>query len=128
MENPRDFKYTNEHEWVSLEGDLAVVGLTNYAATQLGDMVYVDMPTVNAEVGKGDSIGALESVKAAADFYSPISGQVVARNERLLDDCRSDELRSLHRGVVDPIKPTDLSEVDELMDAAAYDEFEKSQG
>jgi glycine cleavage system H protein len=128
MENPRDFKYTNEHEWVSLEGDLAVVGLTNYAATQLGDMVYVDMPTLNSEVGKGDSIGALESVKAAADFYSPISGQVVARNERLLDDPGLMNSDPYTEGWFIRIKPSDLSEVDELMDAAAYDEFEKSQG
>jgi glycine cleavage system H protein len=128
MENPRDFKYTNEHEWVSLEGDLAVVGLTNYAATQLGDMVYVDMPTLNSEVSKGDSIGALESVKAAADFYSPISGQVVARNERLLDDPGLMNSDPYTEGWFIRIKPSDLSEVDELMDAAAYDEFEKSQG
>ena len=112
MENPRDFKYTNEHEWVSLEGDLAVVGLTNYAATQLGDMVYVDMPTLNAEVGKGDSIGALESVKAAADFYSPISGQVVARNERLLDDPGLMNSDPYTEGWFIRIKPTDLSEVE----------------
>ena len=128
MENPRDFKYTNEHEWVSLEGDLAVVGLTNYAATQLGDMVYVDMPTLNSEVGKGDSIGALESVKAAADFYSPISGQVVARNERLLDDPGLMNSDPYTEGWFIRIKPSDLSEVEDLMDAEAYDEFEKSQG
>ena len=128
MENPRDFKYTNEHEWVSLEGDLAVVGLTNYAATQLGDMVYVDMPTLNSEVGKGDSIGALESVKAAADFYSPISGQVVARNDRLLDDPGLMNSDPYTEGWFIRIKPSDLSEVDDLMDAEAYDEFEKSQG
>ena len=86
MENPRENKYTNEHEWIRVNGDVAEVGITNYAATQLGDMVSVDMPTVGSTVSKGDAIGALESVKAAADFYSPVSGEVIERNEALLDE------------------------------------------
>jgi glycine cleavage system H protein len=128
MENPRDFKYTNEHEWVQIEGDNAVVGITNYAATQLGDMVYVDMPSDGATVSKGESIGALESVKAAADFYSPLSGQVVARNDRLLDEPGLMNSDPFTEGWFIRIKPSDLSELDDLMDAASYDEFEKSQG
>ncbi|MGA7730433.1 MAG: glycine cleavage system protein GcvH [Chloroflexia bacterium] len=128
MENPRDFKYTNEHEWVQIEGDNAVVGITNYAATQLGDMVYVDMPSEGATVNKGESIGALESVKAAADFYSPLSGQVVARNDRLLDEPGLMNSDPFTEGWFIRIKPSDLSELDDLMDAASYDEFEKSQG
>ena len=128
MENPRDFKYTNEHEWVQIEGDNAVVGITNYAATQLGDMVYVDMPSDGATVSKGESIGALESVKAAADFYSPLSGQVVARNNRLLDEPGLMNSDPFTEGWFIRIKPSDLSELDDLMDAASYDEFEKSQG
>ena len=128
MENPRDFKYTNEHEWVQIEGDNAVVGITNYAATQLGDMVYVDMPSEGATVSKGESIGALESVKAAADFYSPLSGQVVARNDRLLDEPGLMNSDPFTEGWFIRIKPSDLSELDDLMDAASYDEFEKSQG
>ena len=128
MENPRDNKYTNEHEWVQLEGDLAVVGISNYAATQLGDMVYVDMPAVGAAVSKGESIGALESVKAAADFYSPLSGEVVARNDRLLDEPGLMNSDPFTEGWFLRIRPSDLSELDDLMDAEAYDEFEKSQG
>ncbi|HST03187.1 MAG TPA: glycine cleavage system protein GcvH [Chloroflexia bacterium] len=128
MENPRDNKYTNEHEWVQLDGEDALVGITNYAATQLGDMVYVDMPTIGVTVAKGEAIGALESVKAAADFYSPLSGEVVARNEALLDEpglMNSDPFTS---GWFLRIKPADPTELDDLMDAEAYDEFEKSQG
>lgn len=128
MENPRDYKYTNEHEWVSIEGDIAVVGITNYAATQLGDMVYVDMPAEGTAVAKGDSVGALESVKAAADFYSPISGQVVARNDRLLDEPGLMNSDPFTDGWFVRIKPSDLSELDDLMDATTYDDFEKSQG
>lgn len=128
MENPRDNKYTNEHEWVQLDGDDALVGITNYAATQLGDMVYVDMPAVGSTVTKGDAIGALESVKAAADFYSPMSGEVVARNETLLDEPGLMNSDPFTEGWFLRIKPSDPSELDDLMDAQAYDEFEKSQG
>jgi glycine cleavage system H protein len=128
MENPRDNKYTNEHEWVKMEGDTAVMGITNYAATQLGDMVYVDMPAAGAQVSQGEAIGALESVKAAADFYSPLSGEVLERNERLLDEPGVLNSDPFSDGWFIKVKPSDLSELDKLMDAAAYDEFEKAQG
>jgi glycine cleavage system H protein len=128
MANPRDNKYTNEHEWVKMEGDAAVMGITNYAATQLGDMVYVDMPSVGANVSQGEAIGALESVKAAADFYSPISGEVLERNERLLDDPGLLNSDPFTEGWFIKIKPSDPSELDKLMDPDAYDEFEKAQG
>lgn len=128
MENPRDYKYTNEHEWVSVDGDTAIVGITNYAATQLGDMVYVDMPGEGTAVGKGESIGALESVKAAADFYSPISGEVISRNDRLLDEPGLMNSDPFTDGWFIRIKPSDPAELDDLMDAPTYDDFEKSQG
>jgi glycine cleavage system H protein len=128
MANPRDNKYTNEHEWVKMEGDAAVMGITNYAATQLGDMVYVDMPAVGANVAQGEAIGALESVKAAADFYSPISGEVLERNERLLDDPGLLNSDPFSDGWFIKVRPSDPSELDKLLDADAYDEFEKAQG
>ena len=127
MENPRDNKYTNEHEWVKTDGETATMGITNYAATQLGDMVYVDMPAVGAQVSQGEAIGALESVKAAADFYSPLSGEVLERNERLLDEPGLLNSDCFGEGWFIKIKPSDPSELDKLMDADAYDEFEKSQ-
>lgn len=128
MANPRDYKYTNEHEWTKMEGDLAVMGITNYAATQLGDMVYVDMPAVGQNVSQGEAMGALESVKAAADFYSPLSGEVVERNERLLDEPGLLNSDCFGEGWFVKIRPSDSSEFERLMDADAYDEFEKSQG
>ena len=128
MENPRDYRYTNEHEWAKTEGDTIVMGITNYAATQLGDMVYVDMPAVGANVGQGEAIGALESVKAAADFYSPLSGEVVERNERLLDEPGLLNSDPFGEGWFIKVRPSDASELDSLMDADAYDEFEKAQG
>ena len=127
MENPRDYKYTKEHEWVKLEGDVATVGVTNYAATQLGDMVYIEMPEVGAEVGQGDSAGALESVKAAADFYSPISGTILERNEKLLDEPGIMNSDPFGAGWFARIQPSNLSELDALMSPEEYDEFEKTQ-
>ena len=128
MENPRECKYTKEHEWVKLDGDVATVGVTNYAATQLGDMVYIEMPQVGEQVQQGSPIGALESVKAAADFYSPISGEVTERNERLLDDPGVINSDPYGEGWYVKIRPSDPSELDSLMSAEEYDEFEKAQG
>jgi glycine cleavage system H protein len=128
MENPSDYRYTKEHEWARMDGDVAVMGITNYAATQLGDMVYVDMPTVGATVAQGDSIGALESVKAAADFYSPLGGEVVERNESLLDEPGLLNSAPYTDGWYVKVRVTDSSEFDSLMSAEEYDEFEKSQG
>jgi glycine cleavage system H protein len=128
MENPRDYRYTKEHEWAKMDGDLAVMGITNYAATQLGDMVYVDMPTVGSTISQGDSIGALESVKAAADFYSPIGGEVVERNEKLLDEPGLLNADPFGEGWYVKVRPSDPSELEALMSADEYDEFEKAQG
>ena len=115
MENPRDRKYTKEHEWVKVDGDVATVGVTNYAATQLGDMVYIEMPEVGAQVGQGDAAGALESVKAAADFYSPLSGSVLERNDKLLDEPGIMNSDPFGDGWFAKIKASDLSELDSLL-------------
>lgn len=128
MDNPRDYKYTKEHEWASLDGDTATMGITNYAATQLGDMVYVDMPSVGSTISAGDSIGALESVKAAADFYSPLSGEVLERNERLLDEPGLLNSDPYGEGWFVRVRTSGPSEYEALMSADEYDEFEKSQG
>lgn len=128
MDNPRNYRYTKEHEWANLEGDVATMGITNYAATQLGDMVYVDMPTVGATVSQGDSMGALESVKAAADFYSPLGGEVIERNERLLDEPGLLNSDPYGEGWFVKVRTSDTSEFEALMPADEYDEFEKSQG
>ena len=127
MDNPRDYKYTKDHEWVKLDGDVATTGVTNYAATQLGDMVYVEMPDEGTRVTQGESAGALESVKAAADFYSPLSGEVIERNEKLLDDPGVINAEPFGEGWFMKVKPSDPSELDKLMTAEEYDEYEKSQ-
>ena len=83
MKYPENFRYTKEHEWVRVEGDLGVVGITDHAQHELGDIVYVDLPKVGASVELGKSLGSVESVKAVSDIYSPISGEVAAINETL---------------------------------------------
>jgi glycine cleavage system H protein len=80
---PEDFRYTKEHEWVKVEGDTAVIGITDHAQKELGDIVYVDLPKVGTRVEKGKSLGSVESVKAVSDIYAPISGEVIAVNEAL---------------------------------------------
>ena len=80
---PEDFRYTKEHEWVKVEGDTGLVGITDHAQKELGDIVYVDLPKAGAKVEKGKSLGSVESVKAVSDIYSPVSGEVTAVNETL---------------------------------------------
>jgi glycine cleavage system H protein len=128
MDNPRNYRYTKEHEWACLEGEVATMGITNYAATQLGDMVYVDMPTVGATVSQGDTIGALESVKAAADFYSPLAGEVIERNERLLDEPGLLNSDPYGEGWFVKLRVSDPSDAVALMSADEYDKHEKEVG
>jgi len=80
---PENFRYTKEHEWVNAQGDTAVVGITDHAQSELGDIVYVDLPKIGARVEAGKSLGSVESVKAVSDIYSPVSGEVIAINELL---------------------------------------------
>ncbi|MCX6625535.1 MAG: glycine cleavage system protein GcvH [Acidobacteria bacterium] len=82
---PEDFRYTKEHEWVSVEGDVATVGITFHAQKELGDIVYVDLPRVESTIDQGKSLGSVESVKAVSDIYSPVSGEVVEVNPILAD-------------------------------------------
>ena len=82
---PDNFRYTKEHEWISVEGDVGSIGITDHAQNELGDIVYVDLPKVGATVAKGGTIGSVESVKAVSDIYSPVSGDVLEINQTLVD-------------------------------------------
>jgi glycine cleavage system H protein len=114
-----DLRYADSHEWVKLEGDIATVGITDYAQHALGSIVYVDMPEVGDEVTAGEEFGAVESVKAASDLISPVSGEVVEINEALED---SPELvnEDAFANWIMKVKVSDASELDSLLDAAAY--------
>jgi len=112
-------KYSESHEWVKVEGNVAVIGVTDYAQAEMGDITYVDMPDVNDEVTAGEEFGALESVKAASDLYSPVSGKVVAVNEEL-DDAPEKVNEDAFENWIIKVEMSDASELDALMDAAAY--------
>ncbi|MCM1005825.1 MAG: glycine cleavage system protein GcvH [Prevotella sp.] len=114
-----NLRYADSHEWVKLEGEIATVGITDYAQHALGNIVYVDMPEVGDEVTAGEEFGAVESVKAASDIISPISGEVVEINEALED---TPELinEDAYANWIMKVKVSDASELDNLLDAAAY--------
>lgn len=119
MEIKENLRYAESHEWVSLEGDIATVGITDYAQHALGDIVYVDMPEVGDEVTAGEEFGAVESVKAASDLYSPVSGEVVEINEALEDEPGLINQDAFANWIM-KVKISDASEIDALLDAEAY--------
>lgn len=119
MEIKENLRYAESHEWVSLEGDIATVGITDYAQHALGDIVYVDMPEVGDEVTAGEEFGAVESVKAASDLYSPVSGEVVEINEALEDEPGLINQDAFGNWIM-KVKVSDASELDNLLDAEAY--------
>ncbi|MDE5882060.1 MAG: glycine cleavage system protein GcvH [Muribaculaceae bacterium] len=114
-----ELRYADSHEWVKLDGDIATVGITDYAQHALGNIVYVDMPEVGDEVTQGEDFGAVESVKAASDLVSPVSGEVVEINEALEDE---PELinQDAYGAWIMKVKISDESEIENLLDAEAY--------
>ena len=123
---PTDRRYTKEHEWILVEGDTGTIGLTDYAQDQLGDIVYVELPEKDREVEKGDVIGTIESVKAVSEIYSPVSGTIIEVNGEL--DQAPEKVNSDPHGEgwYCKLKVADTAELDELMDAGAYQEFAES--
>ena len=115
-----DRKYSESHEWVKLEGDLAIVGISDYAQDALGDVVFVELPKVGATVSAGAQFGVVESVKAASDLFSPISGTVAAVNEKLASAPETLNTDALGAGWIAKIKPSNPAEMDKLLDAATY--------
>lgn len=114
-----NLRYAESHEWVSLDGDIATVGITDYAQHALGDIVYVDMPEEGDEVTAGEEFGAVESVKAASDLYSPVSGEVVEINSALEDEPGLINQDAFSNWIM-KVKVSDPSEVENLLDAEAY--------
>lgn len=121
---PADYKYSSEHEWVSPAVDgVVTLGITDFAQSELGDVVYVDLPEVGNTYAAGDSIGAVESVKAASDIYTPVSGEIVEVNEALDAEPGTVNTDACGEGWICKIKLTAPGELDGLMDAAAYADF-----
>jgi|TARA_B110000211_G_C13752981_1_gene409674 glycine cleavage system H protein len=116
-------KYTEEHEWLRLEDDVVVVGITEHATTQLGDIVFVELPDVGTTVIKDEEIVVIESVKAASDIMAPIDGEIVEVNEALTDNPSQVNEDAIGVGWFFKIKPSDPSQMDGYMDEAAYNAF-----
>ncbi len=119
MEFPENLKYTKEHEWVLVEGNIATIGITAHASSELGDVVYVDIPDATATISAGDTVGTIEAVKTVADLYSPVSGTIVAVNA-VNDGPDIVNREPYTNGWLIKIEMSNASEVDGLMDAAAY--------
>ncbi|HTE81264.1 MAG TPA: glycine cleavage system protein GcvH [Reyranella sp.] len=121
-------KYSNEHEWIRVEGDVGTVGISQYAQEQLGDVVFVDVPQTGRKIAKGESVAVVESVKAASDIYTPASGEVTEGNAALGDAPGDINADPMGKGWIFKIKLGNPSDLDGLMDQAAYDDFVKSLG
>ena len=116
-------KYTKDHEWVRVEGDVAVVGISKHAAAQLGDVVFVETPEAGKVVGKGDGFAVVESVKAASDVYAPVSGEVIEGNAALAGAPETVNADPEGEGWFAKIRIKDAIQLDALMDQAAYEEY-----
>ncbi len=128
MEFPEEFKYTEEHEWIQVEKDVVTVGITDFAQDALGDIVFVELPEVGYQAEAGKTFGVVESVKAVSDIYSPVSGEVVEVNEELPDTPELVNSSPYEDAWMLKIKLSDLSELNGLLDADAYQAFVKEQG
>ena len=116
-------KYTRDHEWIRVEADTAVIGITDYAQTQLGDVVYVELPTVGRRVEKGKEAAVVESVKAASEIYAPVSGEIIAVNDALSGEPGKVNADPMGEGWFLKLRIANAKELDELMDEAAYQSF-----
>jgi glycine cleavage system H protein len=123
-----DVKYTEEHEWISIEGDLGTIGISAYAQEQLGDVVFVDVPQAGRKVAKGESVAVVESVKAASDIYAPASGEVIEANAGLSETPGDVNADPMGKGWFFKMKLSNKSELEGLMDQAAYEAFVKGLG
>lgn len=128
MKYPADLKYTKEHEWVRAEsGTLMVVGITEFAADELGNVVFVELPNVGDVVTATEQFGEIESVKAVSDLYSPVSGAVVERNEKLADTPEMVNESAYEAGWMIKVEISDKSQLDALMSADEYEKFLESR-
>lgn len=123
-----DLKYSKEHEWVRLEGDVATVGISDFAQAQLGDVVFVELPDVGKQVVQNGDAAVVESVKAASEVYAPLTGEIVEVNTALEDDPELVNQSPTGEGWFMKIRLSDASQLDDMMDEAAYNDFTASQG
>lgn len=127
MAVPQDLFYAKTHEWVSLDDDIATVGITDFAQSQLSDLTFVELPDVGTTFEAGDEAAVVESVKAAADIYAPVAGEVVEVNSELEDSPDLINRDAFGSGWIFKIRMSDVSEVDDLLDADTYEELMPSE-
>lgn len=120
MNFPDDLKYTNNHEWVRVDGDTATIGITDYAQNELGDVVFVEIETVDENLDKEEVFGTIEAVKTVSDVYMPVSGEVTEANEKLEDEPETVNKSPYDEGWLIKIKMSDTSELDDLLSADDY--------
>ena len=125
---PEELFYTDQHEWARAEGEIATVGISDYAQDALGDVTFVELPAVGQDLAKGDEACAIESAKAAVSVYAPLSGKVTEVNSELEDDPGLINSEPYAQGWIYKIEPADPGELDSMMNAAKYEEFLAGQG
>jgi glycine cleavage system H protein len=123
MSSPTDRRYTKTHEWISLNGDVATIGVTDFAQSELGDITYLELPEIGSSVALDQAFGVVESVKAANDIFSPIGGEVLARNEDAIAAPETINESPYDRAWLVRVKVEDSAPFQELMDASEYDAF-----
>lgn len=121
MNFPNNLKYTAEHEWVRVEGDIAYIGITDFAQSELGDIVYVEVETIGQSMNQGEVFGTVEAVKTVSDLYMPVSGEIMEKNDALNNQPELVNTDPYNDGWMVKIKLSNISELDALMDAAAYE-------
>jgi len=125
MNIPQNLKYAESHEWLRIDGEMAYVGITEFAATALGDIVFIEIETEGENLDKGETFGTIEAVKTVSDIYMPVSGEVVEINQAVIDDPALVNKDCFDNGWLIKIKMNDPSEADKLLDANAYAEIAK---
>ncbi|NMM48663.1 glycine cleavage system protein GcvH [Marinigracilibium pacificum] len=123
MNIPKDLKYTNDHEWVKIEGDVATIGITDFAQKELGDIVYVEVETEGEDIEKGETFGTVEAVKTVSDLFMPISGNITEFNSELESSPEKVNEDPYGEGWMIKVKIEDESQLDDLLDAAAYEDL-----
>ena len=122
MNTPNDIKYTKEHEWVSLDGEPATIGITDYAQSQLGDIVFVEFPDINSEINQNETFGVIEAVKTVADLFAPVSGEIIEVNSSLEDSPNFINSDPYGSGWIIKLKINDSNEYNGLMTSNVYEE------
>ena len=123
-----EVKYSKEHEWIKLDGDTAIIGITEHATEMLGDIVFVELPEIGSSVVKDGNAGVVESTKAASDIYTPVSGEIIENNQSIVDDPAKVNNDPENEAWFFKLKITDKSEMDSLMNKDEYEKFSKESG